>query len=428
MSENVNNAKGLRGFFSGTRGRLLMLFGIEGMLFQFVMSMSGVTGFGTNLYATNLGATDSQIGMIQLVANLFAVSLLIPMGIVADRAKNAKSVPTILMLFMGLAYFFYGTVPVMGEMRMVFFFIGLALTAGVLMIYNGIWQAFFGDVTPLADRNRVFAFRNRFVFFIATVAPMLCGTIMTAQGDTEGKLMVLRVFFYICGLLCLINAFVLSRVKGGVRTAEMLASLPKVGIKEIGGVLVSLTRDKRFVRYFICIMFLYFSWHIDWSMWYIGQTQYVGLTESQLSIFTALMSVLQLVCLGVFVKFNEKKGVNFTILFTILSLVLCPTTMLVSSMFPAAARPLVFMIMGAIVCIPQGAANLCLVQMLLDVAPVKNRSLVVSMPFLGVQLYNALGANFNAFIAFNVIVLILRLISQGIFIVRYLRLSKTAAA
>ena len=175
-------------------------------------------------------------------------------------------------------------------------------------------------------------------------------------------------------------------------------------------------------------------------MWYIGQTQYVGLTESQLSIFTALMSVLQLVCLGVFVKFNEKKGVNFTILFTILSLVLCPTTMLVSSMFPAAARPLVFMIMGAIVCIPQGAANLCLVQMLLDVAPVKNRSLVVSismafvqlsngvMPFLGVQIYNAFGANFNAFIIFNLIVLMLRCISMGIFIVRYLRLSKTAAA
>ena len=433
------SGKSVRSLFSGDYGRLLMIFGIEGMLFQFVMSLSGVTGFGTNLYATNLGATDSQIGMIQLVANLFAVCLLIPMGIVADRTKNAKTMPTLLMLFMAFGYFFYGTVPVMGEMRMLFFFIGLAMTAGVLMIYNGIWQAFFGDVTPLGERNRVFAFRNRFVFFIATLAPMLCGTIMTAQGDTEGKLMVLRVFFYICGVLCLINAFVLSRVRGGVRSAETLAALPKVGVKEMGGVLSGLAKNKRFVRYFICIMFLYFSWHIDWSMWYIGQTQYIGLTESQLSIFTALMSVLQLLCLGIFVKTNEKKGVNFTILFTILSLVLCPTTMLVSSMFPASAQPVVFMIMGAIVCIPQGAANLCLVQMLLDVAPVQNRSLVVSismafvqlsngvMPFLGVQLYNALGANFNAFILFNFIVLGLRLMSMGIFIVRYLRLKNNGS-
>ena len=50
------------------------------------------------------------------------------------------------------------------------------------------------------------------------------------------------------------------------------------------------------------------------------------------------------------------------------------------------------------------------------------------MPFLGVQIYNAFGANFNAFIIFNLIVLALRCISMGIFIVRYLRLSKTAAA
>ena len=433
------SAKGLRSVFSGERGRLLMLFGIEGMLFQFVMSLSGVSGFGTNLYATNLGATDSQIGMIQLVANLFAVSFLIPMGIVADRTKNAKTVPVLLLLFMGVAYLFHGTVPVMGSARMVFFFISIALTAGVLMIYNGIWQAFFGDVTPLEDRNRVFAFRNRFIFVIATIAPVLCGTILTAMADTEGKLMVLRVFFYVCSLLCFVNAFVLSRVKGGVRTPEMLASLPKADLKEMGGVIAGLVRNKRFMSYFICIMFFYFSWHLDWSMWYIGQTQYVGLTESQLSIFVATCSVLQLIFLGVFVKLNEKKSVHFTFLFAIFSLVMCPVTMLASWFSTAAARPAVFMIMGAIIMIPQGAANLCLVQMLLDVAPVKNRSLVVSismafvqlsnglMPFLGVQLYNALGADPAAFVTFNCIVFVLRFISQVIFIVRYVRGAKKAA-
>ena len=354
----------------------------------------------------------------------------------ADRTKNAKTVPMILLMFMGAAYLFYGTVPVMGEMRMVFFFIGIALTAGVLMIYNGIWQAFFGDVTPLEERNRVFAFRNRFIFVISTIAPVLCGTILTSMSDTEGKLMVLRVFFYVCSALCFINAFVLSRVKGGVRTPEMLASLPKVGIKEMGGVIAGLVKNKTFVFYFICIMFFYFSWHLDWSMWYIGQTQYVGLTESQLSIFVATCSVLQLIFLGVFVKLNEKKGVAFTFLFAIFSLVMCPVTMLTSWFSPAAARPMVFMIMGAIIMIPQGAANLCLVQMLLDVAPVKNRSLVVSismafvqlsnglMPFLGVQLYNALGADAQAFVLFNSIVFVLRLTSQIIFIVRYIRGAK----
>ena len=146
-----------------------------------------------------------------------------------------------------------------------------------------------------------------------------------------------------------------------------------------------------------------------------------------------------MIFLGVFVKLNEKKSVHFTFLFAIFSLVMCPVTMLISGLSPVAARPAVFMIMGIVIMIPQGAANLCLVQMLLDVAPVKNRSLVVSismafvqlsnglMPFLGVQLYNALGADPAAFVIFNCIVFVLRFTSQIIFIVRYVRGAKKAA-
>lgn len=420
--------------------RTLMLFGIEGLLFQFVMSLSGVSGFGTNLYATNLGATDSQIGMTQLVSNLFAVCLLLPVGVLSDRMKNAKTMPIALMLFMGIAYFFYGSVPVMGEYRMVFFFIFLALTTGVLVIYNAIWQAFFGDVTPIHERNHVYAFRNRFIFIISTIAPILCGTILTAMPDSSGKLMVLRVFFYVCGVLNLVNAFVLSRIPGGQRSPEALQQVPKLSVKELSGVFSTLIHDRKFVLYFLSIMFFYFSWHIDWSMWYIGQTQYIGLTEAQLSFFTAACAILQLLFMGIFVRINEKKGVDFTFIFCILSLVLCTVTMLTSALSPISIRPAVFLIMGSIICIPQSASNLCLVQMLLDAIPERNRSLIVSlnmafvtlsngvMPYLGVQLYGLLGSNYGAMLAFNSIVLTLRCTALAIFIIRYLRSRKSAQA
>lgn len=94
---------------------------------------------------------------------------------------------------------------------------------------------------------------------------------------------------------------------------------------------------------------------------------------------------------------------HFTFIFCVLSLMLCPLTMLVSGLAPVGLRPAVFLVLGTLVCIPQGANNLCLVQMLLEVTPEKNRSLIVSlnmafvtlsnavMPFgQGVQLYNAL--------------------------------------
>ena len=159
----------ISGFLAGNRNRTLLLFGIEGLLFQFVYSLAAGNGIGTNLYATNLGATDTQVSMVQLLSNLLAVALLLPAGILSDRTKNSKTMPVIILLFVGVMYFFYGTVPVMGEQRMVFFFLFVSLTAGLMAIYNAIWQAFFGDVTPLADRNRVYAFRNRFVFALSLI-------------------------------------------------------------------------------------------------------------------------------------------------------------------------------------------------------------------------------------------------------------------
>lgn len=92
-----------------------------------------------------------------------------------------------------------------------------------------------------------------------------------------------------------------------------------------------------------------------------------------------------------------------------------------------------FLVLGTLVCIPQGANNLCLVQMLLEVTPEKNRSLIVSlnmafvtlsnavMPFVGVQLYNALGADYNAFLLFNSIAFVWRSLALCLFLYRYFR-------
>ena len=430
----------ISGFLAGNRNRTLLLFGIEGLLFQFVYSLAAGNGIATNLYATNLGATDTQISMVQLLSNLLAVALLLPAGILSDRTKHSKTMPVVILLFVGVMYFFYGTVPVMGDSRMVFFFLFVSLTAGLMAIYNAIWQAFFGDVTPLADRNRVYAFRNRFVFLISTIAPILLGTILTAMPDSEHKILVLRVFFYLCGVLNLLNAFVLSRIPGGRRSPEALAQIPKFSFSAFTDVFRTLVHDRHFLFYFGSIMFFYMGWHLDWTMWYIGQTQYVGLTEAQLSWFSAASAILQLVTLGIFARFNEKKSVHFTFIFCVFSLMVCPLTMILSGLTPVAARTTVFLVVGTLVCIPQGANNLCLVQMLLEVTPEKNRSLIVSlnmafvtlsnavMPFVGVQIYNALGADYNAFLSFNTIAFVWRALALSLFIYRYLHFRRRAAA
>lgn len=311
---------------------------------------------------------------------------------------------------------------------MTVFFLLLPLTAGILAIYNAIWQAFFGDVTPIRERNRVYAFRNRSVYLIATIAPVLCGSLLTAMPDAGHKLTVLRVFFYLCAAFNLFNAWVLTRIPGGQRSEEQLARLPKVSPKAIGQVVRELGHSRKFLAYFIPVMLFYATWHMDWSMWYIGQTQYIRMTEAQLSIYSALTSVGQLALIGLSSRMIEHRGAVRTFVFAQISCVLCPVFMLTCSMLPVELRAPALIVLGTLICSPQAATNLCLVQMLLDAIPERNRSLIVSlnmicvtlsnglMPYLGVKLYSALGADHRAFITFMGIELAARLVSLVVYL------------
>lgn len=414
--------------------RVTLLFGLEGLMLQYVTS---INGFGNNLYATNMGASDSQIGMVQLVLNLVAVVLLLPIGIVANRQRSSKTLPVAMLLFMGAMYFVYATVPEFGSNRIAFFFVFLGLTAGVLAVYNAQWQAFFGDAVAERKRNGVYSFRNRFMFLVGTVAPVVCGLCMGTAVDSEGKLLVLRVFYYIAGALVLCQALILSRIPCPKRTDAEMAAVKRFSPREIGQALGQMATTRAFRSFFLCIMFFYLAWHLDWSMWYIGQTQYIHMTEAQLSYYNGLVCVGQLLTVGLFARLNERKTVHFSFIFAVLGHTFCSLAMLVGVNLPQGSQLIPFMAMGILGSVPQGCIQLCAVQMLLDVTPQRNRALIISlhtmvvtlsnavMPYLGVQLYQALGADHHAMTLFALIALCARGSAALLFIWRYRHLKKT---
>jgi MFS family permease len=408
----------------------LILFGIEGIFLQYSTS---INGYGNNLYATNMGASDAQIGLIQLIPNLVAFAALLPLGILSDRMKSSKTMPLLTLLVLAISYFGLGTVPILGESRMFFFFFFLAFTVGGIAIYNAQWQAFFGDVTPLRDRNRVYAFRNRFMFIVGIIAPIICGFLMGAKDTTDGKLFILRIFFYLCGTASLLQAIAIARIPGGNRSPESLAELTahRFSARDVWTAIRTVATNRQFLWFFFPVLFLHMSWHLDWSMWYIGQTQYCGMDEASLSIYNGIFNVGQLIAVGIMANINRRKSPDFTILFGILGLITCPLTMMFVPLLPLAARPVSFIIINTILNAPQCAVGLCVVQLLLKATPEKNRSLIVSlytmiitlsnslMPYLGVELYTALGADTTAVYLFNTIVLVLRCAAFALLLVRY---------
>lgn len=409
--------------------KLLLLFGMEGIFFQFINS---INAYSNSLYATHMGATDTQIGLIQTIPNLVAIALLLPFGALSDKAKSTKTIPILLLIIMGISYFLLGLVPALGTYRMVFYFIFLGLGIGILANYNAQWQVFFGSVTGAEERNNVYATRNRFMFFIGTLTPLLCGAAMSAMGTSEEKLQSLQIFYYLSGIFLLAQAFIIWKIPGGKKSPEELATIQPFRFSTLLEAAGFIFHNIPFRRFFLGIMLFYMTWHLDWSMWYLAEIQYIGMTEMHLAIFNALICIFQLLTIGIFARMNQKRSIHYTFLYGIGALCLCPLAVMTSTWMPLAIRPWFFIVFALFGNFPQSCIGLCTIQMLLDVLPEKNRSLVTSLytivitlsnsllPLLGVKLYTWMGADYRALIIFNTFVFLLRSTTFVVFFRKYL--------
>lgn len=397
-----------------------VLFAVEGALFQLFTS---INGFGNNLFATELGATDLQIGLIQTVPNVAALLLLLPLGILADRLRSSRTIPLVTLLCVAAGYLVMSIVPTLGMARIPAFFCALAFTVGGPVLYNAQWNTFFGDVVAAEERNSVLTQRNRWMFALGIITPLVCGI---AMNGTVGKMNMFRLLFLICAGAVAMQVVTLL----GIHPPVHQPAGEKFSARELTDAVKRLAGSKAFLLFFLPVLFFHMSWQIDWSMWYIGQVQYLELTESQMTIFSGIFNIGQLFAIGILSKTVRRRGTDRTLPFAALGLMFCPLTMMICSRLPAGSRMIPFTLMVTLLNAPQCATNLCIVQILLRVAPRECRNIAVSiytltvtlsnciMPYLGVKLYTAMGADYRALMLFNAIVLAGRIAALGLLIWR----------
>lgn len=418
--------------------QIMLLFAVEGVFLQYITS---INGFGLNLYATNMGATDSQIGIIQMVPNIVACAALLPLGILADHLKSTKTIPLLTLLMMCAGYAFLGSVPVLGERRMDLFFVSLAFTAGALAIYNAQWQAMFGAAVSLRQRNDVYAFRNQFMFVIGIFAPVICGILMGRCHTADGKLLVLRSFFYLSAVCVLLQAAAIKKIpvkqqEEGKASAEAGNASSRFSVSDLLEAITSVGKNKALRWFFVPVVFFYITWQLDWSMWYLGQVKYCKMSEMTLSICNGVFNIGQLAAVGMIAKVVRKKSPDFALIFAGIGLCFCPVIMILAPHLPLAYRGVAFIVLMTVLNAPQCAVALCTIQILLNAAPEKNRSLLISLftmmttltnsvlPLLGVRVYTALGADLTALYRFNLIDLGVRILSTLGLIWRYQKAKK----
>ena len=408
-----------------------MRYAIDGL---FVSAAFAIAAQNNNLFALRLGANDFQLSLVQFLPQIFNMLILIPGGLFIDSLFNKRRMVTISLVIIAAGYLLCALSAFSGSHSIYFFLGALTVTAGAIQLHTISWQSYFPDVIETNDRNRVLTVRTLVNVIVSIPAPLLMGAVLTGIAAYSGKIIAHQGFYLVSALLLFMAVYNFRRFEA-VRPA-----VPKrvsfFGIKKAGR---SLFRNKPYLLFVGAAVFFHATWHIDWTLYFIGQVRYLSMNEFQLGLTVLGATAAQFLTMRFWSRKNERHGVVLPVTGGILGLSLCPLAMIAAVSMPPAAGIPVFLTFHTLANMTLATITLNVFQCLMQVADDEYRSFSFSffhcliclsnavMPVAGVALYHALGGDRDGLRFAFLIIFALRIIAALIWLICW-RLQKPAYA
>jgi len=262
---------------------------------------------------------------------------------------------------------------------------------------------------------------------VSLFAPLAIGAILTAIPSDGGKIITHQVFYVLAAVLLIINALHFRKIK-----ATRPATPKRVSFAELKTAAKRLSKNKAFIWFALVVLFFHITWQADWTLYFIGQRNYLEMNELFLSLSPVLAMLAQLITLKRWSKNNARQGVELPIVYGIIGLALCPVAMILGVMMPVnwlgITMFLMFHFIGHL-----GFANITLnlFQCLLKVVDEEYRSFSISvytmlitlshavMPVAGIALYRGLGGNRSGLMWAFAILFFARMAAAGLWVLYY---------
>lgn len=408
--------------------RILLLFTIEGILITLV---NNIVGNNNNLFATRLGASDYELSLVTTLPQVFGMLVLIPGGILTDRMKNKRNMVIGALSILVVFYVVTGFVPFLGTYKLVVFLLLTALSMGPMIIYNVSWQAYFSDVVHIDARNNILTYRTSLTFLIGIIIPFASGALLSSATTVGRKISIHQAYLWMGALIILTQIFVLKQIKS---RQEQSTSRP--GISNIRAAFLELLHNKKFLGFISVALFFYMTWQLDWTLYFIGQVNYLKMNEAWLSYANIGNAVAQFLTIRFWSRLNVKYGVRFAMIFGSLGLAMFPIGMIVATSAPLAQGRIIFLTIHTLASLTMAVIMLNVLQCLLQVLPDNNKTLNISMytvlitlsnavmPMVGIMIYTHLGANLKAFQTTFLIIFSVRIVATGLWTLRWWLLRK----
>jgi MFS family permease len=203
-----------------------------------------------------------------------------------------------------------------------------------------------------------------------------------------------------------------------------------ISFYEIKKAMRSLLHNKQYLMFTGTAIFFYMTWHFDWTLYFIGQVNYLKMNEFLVGLTALGATAAQFLTMRFWSRRNEKHGVVLPVTFGILGLSLCPVAMITAVSMPSSIAPYAFLIFHFAASLPLATVTLNMLQCLLQVADEEYRSFSISiftclvclsnavMPVAGIALYHALGDDLNGLRYTFAIIFVLRIIAACFWLLR----------
>jgi len=401
-------------------------YGIDGLL---VLGGVSIAANNSNLFAQRLGAGDFHLSMLQFLPHIINLFLLIPVGMMVDSLTNKRRIVSILLVIAGL-FFAMAGMSAFVPIHAVYFFIIVVGLANVSIggLFNMTWQAFFPEAVSEEgheNRNAVLTFRARMTMIVSLIAPLTVGFVLTRIPSEGGKIIAHQVFYLIAAVLLVLNSLHFRKI------IAVSPSLPKrFSMEEIKIAGRRLVRNKTFIVFTLVIFFFHMGWHIDWTLFFIAQANYLLMNELMLSLTPVVGMLAQLITLRFWSRNNTKQGVELPLVYGMMGLIMSPIAVIVGTNLPLGFGPWVFLLLHGMGQLAFTNITLNLFQCLLKVVDNEYRSLFISMytclitlsnavmPVVGVMIYRSLGADLRALQLTFWIILGIRIVAVCLWLLR----------
>ena len=408
--------------------RNVVFFAAEGAFFALIPSLGTNTN---NLFLSRLGASDYQLSLLSMLAQIVSMAALIPLAIFTDRLRDKRRMVTLLLVFIGGCYLCAAVVPLFGSAALYPMIVFVGLAVGGVEICTSSWQAFFADATPPEARNRTFAARNQATFTMNICIPLIAGFILTAEGNQQAQIITHQIYYCVIAAAAVCNIWMLRKIQGGA-----VVTPAGKNFRDFLEALRSLVHNKRFL-FFAAVAFLFYTtWRLDGTIFYLGQVKYVGLSDFWYTFSNVCCGIAQFLSIRFWARRNEQLGVRCVIIFGAIGLVLSPLCIIIPLQFEGVERLVIHLVLRCMSDLTFATVTLNVLQNLLQVVEEKNRALSIAAystlicltsavsPMIGVSIYSGLGSDQTAIIQTFLILLGVRLVSVGALFFRWWILRK----